>query len=214
MQACTAASAAILTLTQRQRKTGVIWKLCLVVFTFVMLFIATMLWFVTNTFLLSTSFLAPPNWLERFEDELSDFIAAFSLAWFLAIVLPIMRWVQSIDFTFLMIGVQVTCATGSQRADVTLRYSCDRGGDCVGDRFTVPCDGGAGIRANDLPRANGVGVRLHADGMVQILQRAQIPAVSSHIGDDDVVQSLRHASIYHPSRLLELYAISPALNSL
>jgi alpha-tubulin suppressor-like RCC1 family protein len=109
VQACTAASAAILTRMQRQRSTGLIWQLFLLMVTLIVLFVGSVMWFLTNTFLLSTSFLSPPDWMDRFEDALAKLIDDFPLVWFLVIVAPIMRWIRAIDFTVLMVGVQVTC---------------------------------------------------------------------------------------------------------
>src|SRR5690606_30932587 len=83
--------------------------LFLLVVTLIALFVGSVMWFVTNTFLLSTSFLSPPDWVDQFEDALAKLIDAFPLLWFLLVVPPIMRWLRAIDFTVLMVGVQVTC---------------------------------------------------------------------------------------------------------
>lgn len=71
----------------------------LLVVTLIAVCVASLMWFLTNTFLLSTSFFSPPDWMDRFEEALLD---RFPIAWFLVIVPPVMHWVRAIDFTDLM----------------------------------------------------------------------------------------------------------------
>jgi hypothetical protein len=51
--------------------------------------------------------------LDQLDDALAKLIDDFPLLWFLVVVPPVMRWIRAIDFTVLMVGVQVTCQ-GSQ----------------------------------------------------------------------------------------------------
>src|SRR5690606_37127328 len=97
-----------------------IWtKMFFVLILFIATVITNMWLFMTNSYLLSRSFLATPRWFEQWEAAINACIEQLPITLFLAPFVELVKVLEWIDFSQWFAGVEVTCV-GAQAPGVFL----------------------------------------------------------------------------------------------